>query len=116
MDAIQILTVENVFRLSDRRCIVVPDFPILNGIRGPLMLDACLMKNTGVSVSCKLELTVTHFNIRGESDVDKRWHLTPRLFQIDTNSISVGDIVAVYDAEIADMLLQSTNASPRLPS
>lgn len=65
-----------------------------------------LTKTGGISKSCKLVLECVHFNIQGETDINKNWRIIPSMYEIMKEEINVGDVVCIDDPEIADALLK----------
>lgn len=105
MDAFPILKIEEKFVLSDGRCLVMPDFPLCEGISTPASLPAEVLKFDGKSKSCTLNLEVSHLNIPNSTDVNRRWRLIPRLSDINADEVLIGDILCIFEADIADILL-----------
>ena len=105
MEAYEVLEIVDKFILSDGRCLLLPDFPAAVGLPTPISLHAKVSRCDGSSETCTLHLELTHFNIPASTDLNKRWRLVPRLSEINPDGISIGDKVAIFDANIAGKLL-----------
>jgi hypothetical protein len=108
MKAFEVLKIEEKFVLSDGRCLIMPDFPLLERLSTPVSLPAEISSCDGVSKNCTLTLEVSHFNIPASSDVSRRWRLCPRLSEISPDEVLIGDTLKIFDADTASKLLSGS--------
>jgi len=103
MDSFPILKIEYVFQFGTGSIIVLPGFPVIDGLTLPMDVDACVI-DEHASVRCKLRLMMTHLNIPTTTDVSKRWRITCELREIDRQDVVVSATLVVFDRDLAAAL------------
>lgn len=101
------MTIEDVFDVKGRGLILIPDFSVVDNLDLPNKQKA-LIVSPSKSTPCELQLYLTHYNIRGCTDINRLWRIVPHLFGIEKAMVSPGDELRIFDAEFARKLKSNT--------
>ena len=98
-----LLIVQDVFALSNGLIIVVPDFPVVDGISGH-SCGAVIRTPSKNELPCKVRFEPGHFNIPGCADTNRLWRLVPTVSGIEKPDIEIGSELIIEDDVIASAL------------
>lgn len=86
-----ILVVEEVYQLLGGRIVLEPSFPANRElVREQLPAPAEIVSPQGEIRACRLNVHLTHFNIRGSTDIDRRWRYVAELNGVAKSEVPIG--------------------------
>jgi hypothetical protein len=95
MDAVELLTVEDSFQITERGVVVVPDFEVPNGWKNRTE-TVVVVRPDGQRHEVTGEFSMSHFKpLDPKAPIDKRWRIELMLRDYMKNELPIGSKILV---------------------
>ena len=108
MDRVELLTVTDTFQIANWGLVVTPDFSVPNRWKN-LSETVSVVTPDGHEFEALAQFNMTHLNIRGSGDVDKRWRIVVCLPEERKDDVPIGSKIFVA-REVRDAVLRDDAA------